>query len=93
MRLLSPNARAPMGADAARATPSFPTLAPQVRKANPPSHTYEPRTQSVATIRAWEKRTGKTFASLSYDERVDAQAEMVVWQRQQDEQGAAVCAT
>jgi len=39
--------------------------------------TYEPRTASVADIRAWEKRTGQKFADLNSDERWMAQQEIL----------------
>ena len=38
---------------------------------------YEPRTASVADIRAWEKRTGQKFADLNSDERWMAQQEIL----------------
>ena len=41
--------------------------------------TYEPRTQSVAAMRAWEKRSGRAYASLSVEERIQANQEINAW--------------
>jgi len=37
---------------------------------------YEPRTQSVAAMRDWERRSGRTYATLSVEERVQANQEI-----------------
>ena len=37
---------------------------------------YEPRTQSVAAMREWERRSGRSYASLSVEERVQANQEI-----------------
>ena len=41
--------------------------------------TYEPRTQSVAAMREWERRTGRTYASLTHPERWAANNEINEW--------------
>ena len=43
---------------------------------------YEPRTQSVAQMREWEKRTGKQYMGLSYEERVAANQEINMWAKE-----------
>ena len=41
--------------------------------------TYEPRTQSVAAMREWERRSGKVYASLSVEARIQANQEINAW--------------
>ena len=50
---------------------------------------YEPRTQSCAAIKAWEKRTGRNFFKLSYQERWEAQQEIVAYNAQQQSEATA----
>lgn len=46
----------------------------------PPKRLHESSKASVAAMRAWEARTGRTYASLSYDERAAANNNILAWQ-------------
>ena len=48
----------------------------KVRAATTPVNGPAPRTHSVASIREWERRTGKKWAELSHPERWAANAEI-----------------
>jgi hypothetical protein len=49
----------------------------------PPKRVHESSKASVAAMRAWEARTGRTYASLSYDERAAANNNILAWQAAQ----------
>jgi hypothetical protein len=51
----------------------------QSRSKPNPAHTYEPRTQSVAAMREWEKRSGRKYLSLSHTERWEANQQINEW--------------
>jgi hypothetical protein len=46
----------------------------------PHKRVHESSKASVAAMRAWEARTGRTYASLSYDERAAANNTILAWQ-------------
>ena len=50
---------------------------------------YEPRTQSVAAMREWEKRTGSKYSELDAAGRWAANQEINAWKAEQDKASQA----